>query len=73
MSRLPFHLLPDSAAIDPDGSVRAVLPAFAAGALMVDVQGYRGTTPYVRYGNYGVLLLAGISILTVALRRTVAA
>lgn len=40
-----------TAAIDPDGTVRAALPAHTLGVLDVEVQGMRGLTPYVRWGN----------------------
>jgi apolipoprotein N-acyltransferase len=59
-----------TAAIDPDGSVSAVLPAFAEGALTVDVQGYKGATPYVRIGNYGVLLLAMLAMFPALVQKT---
>ena len=52
-----------TAAIDPDGSVSAVLPAFEEGVLTVDVQGYAGSTPYVRIGNYGALLIALLALI----------
>jgi apolipoprotein N-acyltransferase len=46
-----------TAAVNADGTVAAVLPAFSAAALTVEAQGRSGLTPYVRYGNTGVLLL----------------
>ena len=46
-----------TAAIRPDGTVQAVLPAFTRGALVQEVQGMTGVTPYVRFGNGGALLL----------------
>ena len=59
-----------TAAIDPDGDVNAVLPAFEEGALTVDVQGYKGATPYVRIGNYGVLLLAMLAMFPAFVQKT---
>lgn len=40
-----------TAAIDPDGTVRAVLDPMGKGVLDVEVQGRTGLTPYVRWGN----------------------
>lgn len=49
-----------TAAIDPNGHVRAVLPALSKGVLDVEVQGMQGLTPYVRWGNLPVLLWLAI-------------
>ncbi|MEY2632966.1 MAG: hypothetical protein RIR00_1620 [Pseudomonadota bacterium] len=46
-----------TAVISPRGEVSAVLPAFTTGVLQAEVQGYGGTTPYVRWGNLPVMLL----------------
>lgn len=46
-----------TAAVNPDGSIAAVLPAFTRGALTVEAQGYTGLTPYVRSGNAGIVAL----------------
>ncbi len=57
-----------TAAIAPDGHVRAVLPALSKGVLDVEVQGMQGLTPYVRWGNLPVLawltlmLAAGLAL-----------
>ena len=58
-----------TAVVDPDGVVRDVLPPFTRGALVADVQGYRGTTPYVRVGNAGALVLIGLALVVGALLR----
>ncbi len=47
-----------TAVIRPDGSIQAQLAPFARGVLHAEVQGYAGTTPYVRFGNAPVVLLA---------------
>jgi len=52
-----------TAAIRPDGTVQAVLPPFSRGALVVEVQGMAGLTPFARIGNYGALLLIGLFFL----------
>lgn len=62
-----------TAAIAPDGSVLAVLPAFVRDALTVTVRGYRGATPYVVIGNAGALLLALFALLPALIRRRTAA
>ena len=45
-----------TAAIDRDGRVLATLPQFREGRLEIDAQGYRGTTPYVRLGDWPIVL-----------------
>ena len=49
-----------TAAITPDGAVRAVLQPHVKGVLDIEVQGTSGLTPYVRWGNAPVLLLCGL-------------
>ena len=49
-----------TAAIDPNGKVRAVLAPNALGVLDVEVQGTTGLTPYARWGNNPVLLLSAM-------------
>lgn len=51
-----------TAAIEPDGVVRAALQPHVKGVLDVEVQGRSGLTPYVRGGNSPVLLLCGLLI-----------
>jgi apolipoprotein N-acyltransferase len=46
-----------TAAIGRDGGVLARLPQFAEGRLEVEVQGYAGATPYVRFGDGPALAL----------------
>jgi apolipoprotein N-acyltransferase len=58
-----------TAVVEPDGQVRAALPAFTRGALQVLVRGTTGLTPYVRVGNAAVLLLCVLSLLLVLLPR----
>lgn len=50
-------------AIDPDGSVRALLPSHSRAILDIEVQGTQGMTPYVKWGNKAVLLLSLIGLL----------
>ncbi len=47
-----------TAAIGRDGAVLAQLPQFSEGRLEVAARGYRGTTPYVRYGDWLAIGLA---------------
>ncbi len=58
-----------TAAVRPDGVVAAVLPAFSSDALMVKVQGYAGLTPYARWGNALVVLIALVALLPALIRR----
>lgn len=59
-----------TAIIDAKGQVLASLPLFIAGSLAGEIQGYAGSTPYVRWGNTPVLMLwgtLGIILLAAAL------
>ena len=47
-----------TAIVDHRGEVSAVLPALTQGSLTGTVQGRSGATPYVRWGNAPVILLA---------------
>ncbi|MBS0335487.1 MAG: apolipoprotein N-acyltransferase [Proteobacteria bacterium] len=59
-----------TAAIDRGGRVLGQLPQYAEGRLDVDVSGYTGATPYVRFGNSLALIAAALLIaLSAALRK----
>ncbi|MBK1681331.1 apolipoprotein N-acyltransferase [Rhodocyclus tenuis] len=58
-----------TAIVGVDGRVQAVLPPFTRDALTGEVQGYSGTTPYVRWGDVPALLLAVLLLGLGALRR----
>jgi apolipoprotein N-acyltransferase len=47
-----------TAVVDPKGKVIAQLRPFERAVLTTSVQGYRGLTPYVRFGNASIVLLA---------------
>ena len=49
-----------TAIIDARGRVLASLPLFTTGSLSGEIQGYAGSTPYVRWGNAPVLALWGV-------------
>jgi apolipoprotein N-acyltransferase len=49
-----------TAIIDAQGHILASLPLFQPGSLSGTIQGYAGSTPYVRWGNRPVLALWGI-------------
>src|SRR5512139_1932257 len=49
-----------TAIIDAKGRMLASLPLFTTGTLSGEIQGYAGSTPYVRWGNVPVLTLWGI-------------
>ena len=60
-----------TAAIGRDGSVHARLPQFVERRLDATVQGYSGTTPYVRFGDWaalGAALALLLSLLLIGLR-----
>jgi apolipoprotein N-acyltransferase len=60
-----------TAVIDPSGRVVASLPQFEPGVLTAAVQGFSGSTPYARWGNYpvvaGACLLLLVQLLTTKL------
>jgi apolipoprotein N-acyltransferase len=58
-----------TAIIDPRGMVAAKLPQFAEGILEGTVQGHSGATPYVRVGNYPVVLACLALIAALVFRR----
>lgn len=58
-----------TALVLPDGRVSAALPAFTQGVLKATVQGFRGLTPYARWGDAASLLLALAAVLGAILRR----
>jgi apolipoprotein N-acyltransferase len=45
-----------------DGQAQAQLPQHEEGALTAEVQGYAGSTPYVRWGNVAVLILLALML-----------
>jgi apolipoprotein N-acyltransferase len=47
-----------TAAIGADGRVIAALPPFQRAALRVELSGYSGLTPFMRWGNVPVVVLA---------------
>jgi len=58
-----------TASIDAHGRVLATLPSHTAGILPVTVQGMQGLTPYTRYGDAPLLVLAGALLILAAARR----
>ena len=57
-------------AIDPAGGTIARLPAATAGYVDIRIQGHKGLTPYTRWGNYPVSVLAwGILMIGLINRR----
>lgn len=57
-----------TAAIGPDGSVRAQMPQYLQGRVDAVVRGHAGATPYVTLGDGPALLLALAALAFVALR-----
>ena len=51
-----------TAIVNPRGRVERVLTPFGEGALVGEVSGYTGATPYVRWGNAAALLLVAIGL-----------
>ena len=62
-----------TAIVDPRGAVVGLAPQFAPATVTQDVQGYVGSTPYVRWGNYALLalcaFLAGLGCIVGRARR----
>jgi apolipoprotein N-acyltransferase len=52
-----------TAHIDGRGKVVAALPNYTHGTLATTVQGMGGMTPFIRFGNYTMLLLAALALL----------
>jgi len=57
-----------TAAIAPNGAVLARLAPFTRGVLTARVQGMQGQTPYVRYGDWPMLIVLGAGLLALVLR-----
>lgn len=51
-----------TAVIGVDGRVQAMLPQYEEGILTAQVQSYAGSTPYVRWGNAAMLVLAAVML-----------
>lgn len=61
-----------TAIIDAQGYMLARLPLFTRGSLIGEIQGYKGSTPFARWGNVPVLIFwggLGIALLVAAFRR----
>jgi apolipoprotein N-acyltransferase len=58
-----------TAVVGGDGKVQAVLPPFTRAALVAEVQGYSGSTPYVRWGNLPAILISCLLLLLAAIPR----
>jgi len=58
-----------TAIIDPRGRVAAKLPQFTEGTLNGEVQGYKGASPYVMFGNGPIVLLCFGLLAAVAFHR----
>lgn len=52
-----------SAMIDHNGKIRSIAPQFTEFVLSGDVQPMAGSTPYVRYGNYPVVVLIAVMLI----------
>jgi apolipoprotein N-acyltransferase len=57
-----------TAAIERDGSVPLRLPPFEEGRLVFAAQGYAGATPYVRLGDWPIILLCVLGLCVAAAR-----
>lgn len=58
-----------TAIVQPDGSVSHVLPPFEVGAIVTEVRGYQGLTPFARLSDWPVKLLCLGVLLWGMLRR----
>lgn len=58
-----------TAIVGVDGHVQAVLPPFTRDALVGEVQGYSGATPFVRWGNWPAIVCALLLLALCARRR----
>ena len=55
-----------TAVIDERGNVVKKAEEFTTDTVKHDVPGFQGATPYVRWGNYAALLIAGLMLLSAA-------
>jgi apolipoprotein N-acyltransferase len=55
-----------TAAIDRDGRVMARLPQYEEGRLEIGAQGYAGTTPYMRFGDWPIVFLSVLVLASAA-------
>lgn len=58
-----------TAIVGADGRVQSVLPPFSRGALVAEVRGYTGATPYVQWGNGPGIILALLLVAVTKRRR----
>lgn len=58
-----------SAVIDQFGQLRGVAPQFKRATLSEEVQPLRGATPFVRWGNAAIVLLAALLLLIGVVRQ----
>jgi apolipoprotein N-acyltransferase len=56
-----------TAIIDPHGNILAIAPLFTETTLNGLAQGYSGSTPYVRWGNWLFLVICLIGIVSICL------
>ena len=56
-----------TAIIDEKGRILASAPQFTEAVVQGEVRGYGGSTPYVRWGNYGFLAVSALMLLAAAL------
>ena len=59
-----------TAIIGADGLIQNVLPPFTRSALRGNVHGYEGTTPYIRWGNWPVIIASFLLIVLFCRRNT---
>lgn len=59
-----------SAIIDEKGRLVAAAPQFAEAVVQGEVRGFTGSTPYVRWGNWGLLAIAAAMLLGARFTRT---
>jgi apolipoprotein N-acyltransferase len=57
-----------TAVVNPRGEIERQAPEFTRAIVTHPVQGFAGTTPYVRWGNYTVLALAAVMLIAAACR-----
>ncbi len=61
-----------TAIIDPEGRIVASAPEFTTARVSGEVHGYQGSTPYIVFGNAGVLVLAlAMLLIPLAIARAV--
>ena len=60
-----------TAVISPSGEIIDQIPLFEEGVLNSYAQGYRGITPYIKYGNFPIIIFSFFILISWILKRKI--